>query len=134
MPRTTPAQVRDALDADANEYPSDEIDFEINVASRLVDRRCAPHTSDERALADTETYVAASLVVGGADGDPRLSSIEQESTRVSWDWDATADLAGPAASLWETAVMLDPSGRLDDPHTGEMWTVAYGPDADGGRR
>lgn len=134
MPRTTPADVRDALDSDAEEYPEDDIRFQIDIAHRLVNRRCAPHTADEQGLRDTETYVAASLVVGGNDGDPRLSSIDQESSRISWDWDATNDLAGPAASLWETAVMLDPSGRLADPHTGEVWTVAYGPGGDGGPR
>lgn len=128
MARTTAAEVRKALQSDAEDYPQRELDFHIDIAHRLVERRCAPHTTDEQGLTDTETYVAASLVVGGNDGDPRLSSVTQESGQVSWDWDATRDLAGPASSLWETAVMLDPTGRLADPPEGDddVWTVAYG--------
>lgn len=126
MTRTTPTDVRKALRSNAVEYPSEELGFHIGIAHRIVERRCAPHTNDEEGLKDTETYVAAALAVGAKSGDVRYSSITQESAQVSFDWEATRELSGPASSLWETALLVDPSGRLDDPGDDAVWTVAFG--------
>ncbi|AUX08917.1 hypothetical protein AArcSl_1286 [Halalkaliarchaeum desulfuricum] len=79
----------------------------ISDAHNVVNRRCEPHTDDEEALADVETYVAAHLATAK---EPRVSATSGAVTDVELDADGDR--------YWHQAVLLDPTGRLDRPQRG----------------
>ena len=73
----------------------------ISDANRVVNNRCEPHTDDEEALADVETYVAAHLATAK---EPRVSRISGAVTDVQLENDGDR--------YWHQAVLIDPTGRL----------------------
>jgi hypothetical protein len=104
MTQVTPHDVAEILET---ELESVTLQAFISDAHRIVERRCAPHTDDMDALGDVEAYVAAHLATAK---DPRVSVASHESVDVEFETDAHR--------YWEQAVLLDPTGRLDNPTRG----------------
>ncbi|NGM69190.1 hypothetical protein G6M89_09250 [Natronolimnobius sp. AArcel1] len=104
MTRIAPHDVAEVLETELDD--SALMAF-ISDANRVVNRRCEPHTDDDEALADVETYVAAHLATAK---EPRVSATSHESVGVELDADGDR--------YWHQAVLIDPTGRLDRPERG----------------
>lgn len=109
MARTTPDDVRSALNADASEYPDTEIQFDINAASSLVDSKLAPYANGAD-LTMVETFIAAHYVASDPEGESAgpISRERHMSAEVSYD----TDVEDAGWSYWERAKEHDPTGRL----------------------
>ena len=103
----TAQDVRDAGDlrgTDENgnlDYPDSELQFEIRLATAIVNDELAPHSTDTERLELTAALLAAAY----AADEQRISSLQQGSRSLSFESDA-------AMSLWRQAKQADPTGRL----------------------
>jgi hypothetical protein len=77
----------------------------IEDAHQIVEERCAPHTSDEGALASVETYLAAHLATSK---DPRVKSASHAGVDVEY--------SGNSDNYWHQAVLADPTNRIARPN------------------
>lgn len=112
MPRTSPSDVREAIDETGNtsEYPDDELAYEIEMATQVVDEQVAPFADGSAPLAMIETEVAAALVRSDPETPGAISSETEGQAQISY---AVGETVGEKGwSHWERAKMLDPTGRL----------------------
>jgi hypothetical protein len=77
----------------------------IEDAHRIVEDRCAEHTSDEEALAAVEVNLAAHLA---SSKDPRVTSASHAS--------ADVEFGANGNRYWHNAVLEDPTNRLARPN------------------
>lgn len=103
MARITPHDVAEVLETELNDA---ELTAFVSDANSVVNRRCAPHTDDDGALADVETYLAAHLATTK---EPRVSGTSHESVDIELDTDGDR--------YWNRAVLMDPTGYLAHPET-----------------
>lgn len=110
MARIEPEDVEEVAEFDLE--PSDVQSF-IEDAHLIVQRRCAPYatSADQKALASTETYVAAHLLTSRS---PQVQSTSAEGMSISYNRDSEGD------DYWNRAVLADPTGRLSRP---DGWNV-----------
>lgn len=104
MPRIAPKDVKEVLDTDLD---GAELFAFIEDANSVVNNRVRPYTTDEGAMADVETYVAAHLATAK---EPRVSRTSGAVTSVELETDGM--------EYWNHALLLDPTGRLDTPPNG----------------
>jgi hypothetical protein len=102
MSRTTYHDVREVLETD---LPEADLMAFIEDAHRIVEARCADHTSDTGALSAVETYLAAHLATSK---DPRVETASHEGVDVEFETDANR--------YWHDAVLQDPTNRLARPN------------------
>lgn len=102
MSRATPADVQEILET---QLPDEVLQAFLTDASRVVDERCAGHTSDTRALASVETYLAAHFATAK---EPRVTTASHDGFDLEYE--------GESHRYWNRAVLLDPTGRLVRPN------------------
>lgn len=102
MTRITTQDVTELFETDLVE--ADVLAF-IEDAHRIVENRCAEHTSNEDALAAVEAYLAAHLASAK---DPRVTSASHASGDV--------EFGANGNRYWHNAVLADPTNRLARPN------------------
>lgn len=112
MARTTPATVRQAMNATVEEYPDGRLTFAIESAESIVNSQLAPYTTNQGALRMTETYVAAAIATGASGGDRELETVEADGARMRFASGGSGDAESPAEDYWQLAREHDPTGRL----------------------
>ena len=128
--RATGDSVRGVLGVSDDDLTTHDLAPAIRGAHNLVERRLARHTTDEAALADVETRVAADLAIGllqGAQAGIDAQNIEEISEMdltIRYDTSVTESVGVGNSRHWDVACLLDPTGLLG--HAEGGWPYSTG--------